>query len=60
MIKQWSEKNDRVFSEAVQAMSEDMDSGNSFEGALEHYASLFEISESALRHEWNLRKGDDR
>lgn len=60
-IRQWSEKRDALFAEAVEAITEDMrDNGTGFEGALEHYASLFEIDRDALRHEWNLRKDDCR
>ena len=60
MIKEWSYKNAVFFDEAVQAIREDIQQGTSFEGSLSHYADLFEIEESALRHEWNLQNGDDR
>ena len=60
MIKEWSYKNEVFFDEAVQAIREDIQQGTSFEGSLSHYADLFEIEESALRHEWNLQNGDDR
>lgn len=60
MIKEWSYKNEVFFDEAVQAIREDIQQGTSFEGSLSHYADLFEIEESALRHEWNLQNEDDR
>ena len=59
-IKDWSYQNDVFFSDAIQAMREDIHQGTSFEGSLSHYSDLFQIEESALRHEWNLRNEDDR
>ena len=61
MNREWSQKFDKVFAEAVDAIAEDIkDNGTSFESSLEHYASLYEIEVEALRHEWNLRKEDCR
>lgn len=60
-LREWSGRNARVFAEAVDAIAEDMrDNGTSFEGSLEHYAVLFDIEPEALRHEWNLHRGDAR
>lgn len=59
-IKEWSYQNDVFFSDAIKAMREDIRQGTSFEGSLSHYSDLFNIEESALRHEWNLRNEDDR
>jgi hypothetical protein len=56
---EWTESTDAIFAEAVDAIAADMrDNGVSFEGSLDHYAELFEITPDALRHEWNLRKED--
>lgn len=46
--------------EAVEAIAEALADGGTFEHNLQHYADLFEVSESDLRHEWNLLKEDDR
>lgn len=57
---EWSMEHDEVFAEAVAAIVEGMAEGGSFEHNLEHYAALYEIEVEALRHEWNLRKGEAR
>jgi len=60
-IKQWSQRYETRFAEAIAAISDDMrDNETSFNGSLSHYANLFEIDEEALRHEWNLRNEDVR
>lgn len=60
MIKEWSYKNAVYFDDAIQAIREDLREGTSFDGSLSHYADLFKIDPSALRHEWNLQNEDCR
>lgn len=50
--------NEKIMTEAVEAIEETIHDGWTFEGALEHYAELFGVSQSDLRHEWNLLKED--
>lgn len=57
-VWQWTKENDKTLAEAVEAIREDVANGTGFEGSLEHYAALFEITEDCLRHEWNLRTGE--
>ena len=57
ILTEWTEENDGTFAEAVAAIDEDIAAGDAtFEHSLQHYAALFDITEEALRHEWNLRR----